>query len=310
MPRASAPRFHPGVRVETRTLPRAGGKRYAILWLGSEPVNSMTLELWTALSENLTALESDPNVSGVVFASELKKPIFTAGNDINELYAPKTSRERYAQFWRVQTSFLCRLLRSPLATVCAIRGACPAGGCAVSLCCDYRVQSETGTFGLNEVQLGIPVPKYWAKLFVSTAVDAPSAELALHRGTLLTPIEARALGLINEICPHAALVAAAERTGDAAETSGRREGGDEAQHTGGLLQGVGGVHRRGGEGRMGDAVPRRGGGRTRGGDRQTVVAEQKDGRWRTRKGGGRGETVRESFERWVEARTREWAGSK
>ena len=88
----------------------------------------MTLELWTALSENLTALESDPNVSGVVFASELKKPIFTAGNDINELYAPKTSRERYAQFWRVQTSFLCRLLRSPLATVCAIRGACPAGG--------------------------------------------------------------------------------------------------------------------------------------------------------------------------------------
>ena len=211
MPRASAPRFHPGVRVETRTLPRAGGKRYAILWLGSEPVNSMTLELWTALSENLTALESDPNVSGVVFASELKKPIFTAGNDINELYAPKTSRERYAQFWRVQTSFLCHLLRSPLATVCAIRGACPAGGCAVSLCCDYRVQSETGTFGLNEVQLGIPVPKYWAKLFVSTAVDAPSAELALHRGTLLTPIEARALGLINEICPHAALVAAAER---------------------------------------------------------------------------------------------------
>ena len=211
MPRASAPRFHPGVRVETRTLPRAGGKRYAILWLGSEPVNSMTLELWTALSENLTALESDPNVSGVVFASELKKPIFTAGNDINELYAPKTSRERYAQFWRVQTSFLCRLLRSPLATVCAIRGACPAGGCAVSLCCDYRVQSETGTFGLNEVQLGIPVPKYWAKLFVSTAVDAPSAELALHRGTLLTPLEARALGLINEICPHAALVAAAER---------------------------------------------------------------------------------------------------
>jgi enoyl-CoA hydratase/carnithine racemase len=35
------------------------------------------------------------------------------------------------------------------------------GGCALALCCDYRIQSEKGTLGLNEVALGIPVPKYW-----------------------------------------------------------------------------------------------------------------------------------------------------
>ena len=133
--------FHPGVRVEWHALARAGGKRYAVVWLGSEPVNSMTLELWTALSDTLDFLERDPNTSGAVFASELKKPIFTAGNDIKELHAKSTTKARYAKFWRVQTSFLCRLLRSPLATACAIRGACPAGGCAVALCCDYRVQS-------------------------------------------------------------------------------------------------------------------------------------------------------------------------
>ena len=202
--------FHPGVRVEWRTLPRVD-KRYAVMWLGCEPVNSMTLELWQAMSDTLDALEADPNTSGLVFASELKKPIFTAGNDIKELHAPSTSKSRYAKFWSTQTTFLCRLLRSPLATACAIRGACPAGGCAVALCCDYRVQSLEGTFGLNEVQLGIPVPKYWAKLFVNTSNHGPTAELALHRGTLLTPHEAKGMGLIHETVSTAAVLPATER---------------------------------------------------------------------------------------------------
>jgi 3,2-trans-enoyl-CoA isomerase len=210
-PAAAQVPFHPGVRVEWHALPRAGGKSYAVVWLGSEPVNSMTLELWTALSDTLDFLEADPKTSGVVFASELKKPIFTAGNDIKELYTKTTTKARYTKFWRVQTSFLCRLLRSPLATACAIRGACPAGGCAVALCCDYRVQSLEGTFGLNEVQLGIPVPKYWGKLFVNTAAHAPSAELALHRGALLAPHEAQRMGLVHETVPTSAIMAATER---------------------------------------------------------------------------------------------------
>ena len=154
-------------------------KGFATLWLGSEPVNSMTLDLWKSLLDALTTLEKDPSTRGVVFASALRKDIFTAGNDIKELHAKSTSESRYREFWRTQTTFLCRLLRSPLATVCAIRGACPAGGCAVALCCDYRVQSESGTFGLNEVALGIPVPKFWAQRFVACSNDPAKANLTL-----------------------------------------------------------------------------------------------------------------------------------
>ena len=184
---------------------------FAILWLGSEPVNSMTLDLWRSLLDALTTLEKDPAVRGVVFASALRKDIFTAGNDIKELHAPSTSEARYREFWRTQTTFLCRLLRSPLATVCAIRGACPAGGCAVALCCDYRVQSDTGTFGLNEVALGIPVPKFWARRFVACANDPARADLTLQLGKLLAPREAHALGLLDEVVPAAALIPAATR---------------------------------------------------------------------------------------------------
>ena len=39
----------------------------------------------------------------------------------------------------------------------AIRGACPAGGCCLSLCCDFRIMTDFGHIGLNEVALGISV---------------------------------------------------------------------------------------------------------------------------------------------------------
>lgn len=40
---------------------RANGA-VAIVWLESEPVNSMTLELWSALADALTSLENDSTV--------------------------------------------------------------------------------------------------------------------------------------------------------------------------------------------------------------------------------------------------------
>jgi len=46
------------VRIE-RT--RANGA-VAIVWLESEPVNSMTLELWSSLADALTSLENDSTV--------------------------------------------------------------------------------------------------------------------------------------------------------------------------------------------------------------------------------------------------------
>lgn len=53
-------------------------------------------------------------------------------------------------------------------TIAAVRGYCPAGGCILSLCCDARVVTEDCRMGLNEVALGIPVPKFWVKIMVNT----------------------------------------------------------------------------------------------------------------------------------------------
>lgn len=79
---------------------------YAVVTLKREPVNTMNLSMWKQLLDTLDTLEKDPKVRGVIFISGIQRDVFTAGNDILELYAPKTSQERYR--YLIYTA-LCRV---------------------------------------------------------------------------------------------------------------------------------------------------------------------------------------------------------
>lgn len=99
---------------------------YAFVDLQRNPVNSMNLDFWEQLTAVLDSLEKNPRIRAMIIRSALEKNVFTAGNDLLELYAPKTSKERYTKFWVVQNKFLARLMISPLLTIAAVKGACPA----------------------------------------------------------------------------------------------------------------------------------------------------------------------------------------
>ncbi|KAK9763936.1 hypothetical protein K7432_008974 [Basidiobolus ranarum] len=171
---------------------------YAIITIKREPVNSMNKDVWVQLSRTLDELESNGKVRGVIFHSGLSRSIFTAGNDLNELYAPKTTLERYTAFTVTLNQFLAKLYRSKLITISAIRGACPAGGCCLSLCCDYRIMSEKGHIGLNEAALGIAVPTVWIQL-MSSIIGQGRADKLVQFGLLVNTREAKELGLIDEV---------------------------------------------------------------------------------------------------------------
>lgn len=124
---------------------------------------------------------------------------------------------RYREFWVESNKFLARLYRSPLVTVAAIRGACPAGGCCMSLCCDLRIMADgPGHIGLNEVAIGISVPLFWARL-MARVVGQATAERLCQFAALVGPQEAKqarsrprcrpAAGLAAHACMHASLLA-------------------------------------------------------------------------------------------------------
>lgn len=182
---------------------------WARICMARDPVNSMNLAFWKQLHDALKACESAPDIRGVIFYSGLKRAVFSAGNDINELYAPATTRQRYKLFWRSSNKFLTDLYVSPLLTISAVRGACPAGGCCLSLCCDYRIMSDSGKIGLNEVELGIPVPKYWAALLARVTSQGVADKLCMF-AQMLTPQQALSVGMLDEVVPASGLLRGAD----------------------------------------------------------------------------------------------------
>ena len=126
-------------------------KGYLILRLNKGPVNSLNLEFLTALTIQLDKIEQDTAVKGVILTSNCPN-IFSAGLDILEMY--NSQPERIRQFWSALQDFWMKLYGSSKIFVAAINGHAPAGGCLMSISCDYRVMA-TGPYriGLNETLL-------------------------------------------------------------------------------------------------------------------------------------------------------------
>ena len=172
----------------------------AYVRLAKEPVNSMDLKLWTDLDATLTQIKKDTSVRGIIFYSGLKKDIFTAGNDLGELYAPTTSLERYEKFWALSNKVLAGILESPLITLAAVNGNCPAGGCCLALACDYRIASEDVKMGLNETALGIPVPAVWTKLLAYTVGTGKADKMSMF-AQMVSAKDALRIGMVDQLVP-------------------------------------------------------------------------------------------------------------
>lgn len=70
-----------------------------------------------------------------------------------------------------------------------IQGHSPAGGCLLSVCCEYRVMVQNYTIGLNETRLGIAAPSFFQAAFANV-MSRREAEKALTLGTMFSTEEA------------------------------------------------------------------------------------------------------------------------
>lgn len=157
------------------------------------PVNSLNLELLTAIKTALTDLEKNKS-RGVILTSALKT--FSAGLDILEMYKPDPARAK--QFWVTLQDVWIALYGSNFPTVAVINGPAPAGGCLLSMSCEYRIMVPNSIIGLNETQLGIVAPSWFAATMENT-IGKRQTELALTTGKLFTTEEAVAVGLVDEV---------------------------------------------------------------------------------------------------------------
>ena len=172
-----------------------------VLRMNRPPVNSLSLELLEDMATTIAEAEADPECRALVLASA-QPTVFSAGLDITEMHAPDASRLR--RFWSAFQEVWLRLSSSKLATVAAVEGHSPAGGCILAICCDYRVMAtgdpvggKAFRIGLNETKLGIVAPPWVAETFQSI-VGLRQADFMLQRGSLITAEDAVAVGLVDE----------------------------------------------------------------------------------------------------------------
>ena len=170
----------------------------AIVKLNRGITHAIHPDLVTSLSSTLRDLKHDSGVRGIVLSSSNEK-FFSIGFDIPYLFdlPPDSFRDFYQSFNR-----LCiELMTIPKPVISAIRGHAIAGGCVLTLCCDYRFISEGHKLiGVNEIKLGVPVP-FVADCILRRLIGHRKARDIMDRGDFYEPDEALRLGLVDQVLP-------------------------------------------------------------------------------------------------------------
>lgn len=167
----------------------------ATVTLNRPPVNSLNTPLLEELGTTIKELEAN-KTRGLILTSS-SNSVFSAGLDILEMY--KGQKDTVSLFWTTLQNTWLSLYRTPIPTVAAINGHAPAGGCLLSLSCEYRVMvGPKFTIGLNETQLGIVAPP-WFVITMRDVVGPRQTEMALTAGKMFTAQEALNIGLIDQM---------------------------------------------------------------------------------------------------------------
>ncbi|HEY7213415.1 MAG TPA: enoyl-CoA hydratase/isomerase family protein, partial [Thermoanaerobaculia bacterium] len=164
------------------------------LRLDRPPANALSPELIAALR---TAVEAAPAEGARALVLSGAPGRFSGGLDVPHLIT--LDRSAILAAWRSFYELLRALAASPIPIAAAITGHAPAGGTVLAIFCDARIMAE-GDFkiGLNEVQVGIPMPPVLFQA-LRRLVGAGQAERLCVTSRLLLPAEAREIGLVNEV---------------------------------------------------------------------------------------------------------------
>lgn len=176
------------------------------------PVNMMNEEYRVAMGETLAKLESEQNLTGVVFASA--KKVFFAGGDINMLMTvDDDNKTAFFDTLEDMKSQLRRIEKLPVPVVAAINGAALGGGYEIALACNHRIALNlpSTVVGLPEVSLGL-LPGGGGIVRMVNKFGLEKALPYLLEGKRLDVESALDQGLVDEIVTSAEeLITAAKR---------------------------------------------------------------------------------------------------
>jgi enoyl-CoA hydratase/carnithine racemase len=108
-----------------------------------EKKNTLTQEMYLAMSDAIDSAQSDPAIRCLILAG--RSGVFTAGNDIGDFLRAATAKDDMARP-RNAVIFLQSLVNNKKPIIAAVDGIAIGIGTTMTFHCDYVVASTTATF--------------------------------------------------------------------------------------------------------------------------------------------------------------------
>ena len=168
---------------------------YAIAWLDSPPMNSVSPTVVADLRKAWEAIEADSAIKAMILASP-NPALFCAGADIKAF--TKMDEASGRELLDGAHDLLRSWERSRTMTIAAVNGLAFGGGCELAMACDVRLAGYSATFGQPEINLGI-IPGFGGTQRLPRLVG-PSKALEMNTtGEAVSAEDAYEHGLVNRV---------------------------------------------------------------------------------------------------------------
>ena len=167
-----------------------------------EKLNAFTGTMREDLLAALESCESDDAVRTVAITGAGRA--FCAGGDV-AFMSGLQSRNDTATFRRLLDAgrdIVLRITSMSKPVIAAINGVAAGAGCNLALACDYRIASETVKMSQSFVRIGLQ-PDWGGTWLLPRLVGRSKALELMMTGRTVEATEALALGLVDQVVPHA-----------------------------------------------------------------------------------------------------------
>lgn len=166
-----------------------------VLTLRNPPANALKRALLGELAALLDELDREKPRAVVISGGDGR--FFSAGLDLVEL--PDLEPDAVKTLGSLLNGTLLRLFRLPCPVLAAVNGHAIAGGAILALTAQHRIGVRgKALFGLNEVQVGLPLPATLFEIVRSQIGEAHLARVVLA-GHNHSVEEALTVGLLQEV---------------------------------------------------------------------------------------------------------------
>ncbi len=186
-----------------KILARVEGASGHVVFNNLERHNAVSLEMWDAVEQALSAFAENDDVRVVILSGAGGKA-FVSGADISKFEKERGSKATSDVYNARISEVYRRVEHYPKPTIAMINGHCIGGGLNLATCSDLRVCSEVSRFAMPAAKLALGYP-YHAIRRLMNAVGPAAAKQLMFTAKSIDAETALRLGLVQEVLPAEAL---------------------------------------------------------------------------------------------------------